>query len=205
MSGDLLMAMLMQLTTYCSNIDRYLAIFQALREDLWFDNPDQPFTVAQGRGTWSLREGDVETPKTALAPFHVDENANYHTSDSVKHTFDLGYTYPELQPWDPRNQVNGQFSSEKYKANINQQLTQLYDTVTNWALRTSSKTVKHGVVKSVAGLAQKILPERILSQAAAPSGHAAATNGDATEDPHKSSNDEKAVHDDYVVNVLYDK
>ena len=173
-----------------SNIDRYLAIFLALREDDWFDNPDQNLTDP---GTWSIKKDAIDTPQSDLAPFH-NENGEYWKSDDVRKTFPLGYTYPELQPWDPRNQTNGQFDPVKYKKNINDQLTQLYDNHTQWALRTESKAVRHEAIKP-----QPAKPgQRPLPQAAAPAGHEAVGTS-------KPSPDAQATHDDYVVNVLYDK
>lgn len=173
-----------------SNIDRYLAIFLALRENDWFDNPDQALT---DDGTWSIAPDSIDTPQTDLAPFH-NEDGVYFKSDDVRQTFPWGYTYPELQPWDPKNQTNGKFDPVKYKRNINEQLTQLYDNHTQWALRTESKAVKHEATKPAPAKAA----QQPLAQAAAPHGPQAG-------EIHKVAPDAKATHDDYFVNVLYHK
>ena len=156
-----------------------MAIFLALRENDWFDNPDQDLTDP---GTWSIPSDSIDTPHTDLAPFH-NQDGNYFKSDDVRQTFALGYTYPELQPWDPKNQTNGQFDPVKYKGNINAQLTQLYDHHTQLALQTASEAIQpEAIAPQLAKAAQKAVP-----QAAAGETHRVAT------------------HDDYFVNVLYDK
>ena len=64
-----------------SNIDRLTAIWQALNEEHWFDNP---------------REGD--TPPTAnLEPFHKDTSYTPYTSNDVRNWVDLRYDYEILQ------------------------------------------------------------------------------------------------------------
>jgi hypothetical protein len=173
-----------------SNIDRYLAIFLALRENDWFDNPDQDLTDP---GTWSIPRNSIDTPQTDLAPFH-NQNGGFFKSDDVRYTFALGYTYPELQPWDPANQTNGQLDPVKYKRNINEQLTRLYDNHTRLAFQTESKAVKHGAIKP--------LPAKAAQE---PLASAAAPDAPKAGEIQKVAPDAKATHDDYFVNVLYDK
>lgn len=173
-----------------SNVDRYLAIFFALRENDWFDHPDQELTDS---GTWSISTNSIDTPQTDLAPFH-NENGVYFKSDDVRRTSAHGYTYPDLQPWDPKNQTNGQLDPVKYKRNINEQLTRLCDNHIQWALQTQSKAVQ--LEPSNQCLPKQ--PRNPLAPAAAPG---APKGGEI----QKVAPDAKATHDDYLVNVLYDK
>jgi len=71
---------------------------------------------------------EIDTPETALAPFHTDSHAHYWNSEQARHTKDLGYTYPELQKWLPAYNVNGHFDEEAYMNAIRAQLDDLYST-----------------------------------------------------------------------------
>ncbi|KXH59652.1 hypothetical protein CSAL01_11827 [Colletotrichum salicis] len=64
-----------------SNVNRQLAIFQALKPNHWFDGGSP--------------EKD-ETPEAPLHPFHSDANGTLITSDNVKATTTYGYTYDDL-------------------------------------------------------------------------------------------------------------
>ena len=65
-----------------SNIDRYLAIWQALNVESWFE--------AGGL--------DVLGSKTDLEPFHPDNSPEFYNSDLCRYTTNLGYAYPETKP-----------------------------------------------------------------------------------------------------------
>jgi hypothetical protein len=64
-----------------SNIDRQLAIWQALNPDKWFD-------------------GRLETdpkPTDPLLPFHYDQEGDLYDSDKARRWWDLGYQYEILE------------------------------------------------------------------------------------------------------------
>lgn len=84
---------------WISNVDRLFAIWQALNvknKDNWFERSDEQL---QDDGTWSIKEGDTDTPQTPLAPFHKDTSGTYYTSDDIRDWMTLYYSYSELQPW----------------------------------------------------------------------------------------------------------
>jgi hypothetical protein len=84
---------------------------------------------------------------------------------------------------------NGQLDPVKYKRNINEQLTRLCDNHIQWALQTQSKAVQLEPSKQ---------PRNPLAPAAAP-------GAPKVGEIQKGAPDAKATHDDYLVNVLYDK
>lgn len=162
------------------NVDRLLALWTTLfpkdqNANYWFDTPDQEL---QDSGTWSIAEGTTDTPTIPLAPFHKDQSGSNFTSDDVYTWSQLGYAYPELQPWDPSNQVNGQFNSEKYLANIRTAISNLYDHTTQMFLAKPARSL----------LEATSIPQAVQAVQAAVSG------------PPK-----QVTHDDYIVNVKYDR
>lgn len=52
-----------------------------------------------------MAEATWATPTTNLAPFYrkAGSSPEYYTSNQVRNWTDLGYTYPELQPWNYKN------------------------------------------------------------------------------------------------------
>ncbi|KAF8316753.1 Di-copper centre-containing protein [Clavulina sp. PMI_390] len=107
-----------------ANIDRLLAIWQELNEDVWFSKPEEQLT--EQRGNWSLPKGATNTPQTPLAPFRgVD--GKYYDSDSTRHWSEAGYAYPELQPWKFLD-ATGQVDKERYHSSIRERLSNLYAT-----------------------------------------------------------------------------
>ena len=65
-----------------SNIDRYLAIWQALDDKSWFE---------------ATNSNDFG-PKTDLAPLHPETSPTFYNSNLCRITTDLGYAYPETKP-----------------------------------------------------------------------------------------------------------
>ena len=109
-----------------ANVDRLYAIWQALYPDKWF-NPDAAFMSQRtDTGTWTNPVGLYDTPQTALTPFHTDANGTYWNSDKQRDWLKLGYSYPELQPWQPKYNVNGKFNQAAYQKDIRAQIDRLY-------------------------------------------------------------------------------
>ncbi|KZS90419.1 Di-copper centre-containing protein [Sistotremastrum niveocremeum HHB9708] len=106
------------------NIDRQCAIWQALNPNAWFDDPSQQ--LVDNSGNWSTPPGTTDTPNSALAPFHTDTQGTYWIANDVRDWTKLGYSYPELQPWLPQYNPNGQFSQDLYSADISKQVNALY-------------------------------------------------------------------------------
>ncbi|KAL8679857.1 MAG: hypothetical protein Q9186_003877 [Xanthomendoza sp. 1 TL-2023] len=74
-----------------AQVDRLLAIWQALHPDSYVESSKEPVgsaAIAQGAQT------DVNTP---LKPFHSDNAGNFWTSAGVTNVEKLGYSYPEIQ------------------------------------------------------------------------------------------------------------
>ncbi|KAI4129108.1 MAG: hypothetical protein LQ338_002406 [Usnochroma carphineum] len=74
-----------------ANVDRLLAIWQALHPDSYVEPSIEPIgsaVIAQGAQT------DVNTP---LKPFHRDSNGNFWTSAAATYVTSFGYSYPEIQ------------------------------------------------------------------------------------------------------------
>jgi tyrosinase len=159
------------------NVDRLLAIWQTLFPAAFSPNYwfDTTDQELTDDGTWSIKQNAIDTPDTPLAPFHKNRNGAIFDSNDVRSWFALGHTYPELQPWDPKHQEDGHFSPEKYLSNVRAAVTDLYD------LSTELFLAKPGPSPTAAtGIAQAA--QAVLTG------------------PRK-----KATHDDYIVNVLYDR
>jgi tyrosinase len=124
------------------NVDRQFALWQALNPDdnkpqNWFANLDPPY---YDDGTWTIKQDAVDTPQTALAPFHKNETGECFNSDDVKNWMKLGYSYPELQPWlEKYKDEQGNFVYAKYAQDIRDQLKVLYQPPTSPTLHASVK------------------------------------------------------------------
>lgn len=94
-------------------------------KDNWFEREDEQLP---DNGTWSIKEGSNDTPKTPLAPFHKDTEGTYFTSDDIRDWTQWGYSYPELQPWLPKYKPEGKFDKQLYINDIQNQLKKLYST-----------------------------------------------------------------------------
>ena len=82
-----------------SNVDRILAMWQALYPDNWVEPGENLF------GTYYEAPSFVDTSTSALAPFHSDNGTTLHTSDSVQSTRSFGYAYPEVVDWNVTNAI----------------------------------------------------------------------------------------------------
>ncbi|KAF3914599.1 Tyrosinase [Orbilia brochopaga] len=114
------------------NVDRLFAIWQAVYPTAWFDQSQ----LRDQRGTWSTPAGTRETPQTQLTPFHMDARGTVFTSNDARDWTKFGSSYPELQPWLPKYQTNGQFNNAAYRNDIVQQVTNLYARVRGRIQRT---------------------------------------------------------------------
>ncbi|KAL8967389.1 MAG: hypothetical protein Q9183_002944 [Haloplaca sp. 2 TL-2023] len=74
-----------------AQVDRLLAIWQALYPDSYVEPSKEPF------GSAVLAEGADTDVNTPLRPFHSDTSGNFLTSASVRNVEDFGYSYPEIQ------------------------------------------------------------------------------------------------------------
>ncbi len=74
-----------------TNVDRLLAIWQAIYPNSWIE-PSQ--TTVE---TATIKSGDTLDGNTPLKPFHKDTAGNFWTSTSARNIGSFGYTYPELQ------------------------------------------------------------------------------------------------------------
>ncbi|PQE32183.1 di-copper centre-containing protein [Rutstroemia sp. NJR-2017a WRK4] len=73
-----------------ANIDRMLALWQAIYPDTYVD------PTAQRGGTFTIASGSTQTKSSPLTPFHKDTKGTFFTSSDVRDTNTLGYSYPEL-------------------------------------------------------------------------------------------------------------
>lgn len=118
-----------------SNIDRIWAIWQALNPDKWF---------TEGRvGVFDQKTiglPEVITNKTPLRPFHKDQHGATWISDEVRDLSQLGYSYPELQPWLPEyRSSDGNFSSVSYQRKIFETVNVKYGACRQQALQLLAK------------------------------------------------------------------
>ncbi|KAK7953523.1 hypothetical protein PG988_014217 [Apiospora saccharicola] len=111
------------------NVDRLVAIWQAIHPDSWVINQRDNF------GTFSIPPS-TETDQTKLYPFSKDSAGTYYTSNDVRDTRSLGYTYPEIRPWGKSAQQN----SNDVRATIQK----LYDPSNNLARRYNQKCNERG-------------------------------------------------------------
>jgi tyrosinase len=186
-----------------SNVDRLCAIFQALKPSLWFTQSEQQAIIAKSSGlselfkedsTWSLALGEPADPTTPLAPFHKQKitltgdpqqelDKTTFNSDEVRYCFSLGYTYPELQPWDATNKTGGNFDQVKYQSNIQTKITDKYDTHTTKRLEKAPRAELAALTPA---------PEARL--------HVPPAQVPQIAPPHQ-----QVTHDDFLVNVVYDR
>lgn len=123
--------------TPISNIDRLFAIWQSLNPNKWLDNiPPDNATITDSYGKeYPLND---ETP---LEPFRQDADGKYWTPTGVRHTPDLGYTYPEIQSWDVKyHQGGGGLDEGIFKADINTVVNKLYGVSRSLALDPKAPT-----------------------------------------------------------------
>lgn len=106
-----------------SNIDRIFALWQALNPDKFLDKiPPDNAKITDSHA----QEHDVNKD-TPLQPFRNDPQGRYWTPDGVRHTVNLGYTYPELQRWDSKySQEDKSFNETLYVEDLTAQINTLY-------------------------------------------------------------------------------
>lgn len=160
-----------------SNVDRQIAIWQALYKDEWFD--DAPGLLTDAKGNWSTAPNTLCTPTTLLAPFHCDSEGDYYTSDAVRYWTTLGYTYPELQRWKYDDDT-------KYIKSINKALKNLYSTT---AVATAAATEKLTTAASALKRSELASTKDALLKFIS----------DGERGPRYR------LHDDYVINIRYER
>jgi tyrosinase len=80
---------LLVLTNSFSNVDRQIAIWQAIWPETWLSECFAETT------TFTIPFGSVNST-TPLTPFHKDAAGTFWNSDHSRYIKNLGYTYPEL-------------------------------------------------------------------------------------------------------------
>lgn len=111
-----------EIVTFCSNIDRLVALWQTLYPYAWFTDPSQQLIDP---GCYYVPPYSTPSPQTPLHPFR-DGEAKLYTSDSIRDWFKFNYSYPELQPWLDKYKVDGKFSPELYYDDVVTQMNKLY-------------------------------------------------------------------------------
>lgn len=101
-----------------SNVDRQFAIWQTLNPTSWFTRKD--------KSDGGNRKAGPDTQKTSLSPFHSDVQGSLYNSNMVRDWTNLGYSYPELQPWLPQYKPFGVFDRHRYIKAIKRQINKLY-------------------------------------------------------------------------------
>ena len=89
------------------NIDRTIAIWQALHENSWFD---------------ARNDAEAREP---LRPFHKDTRGTYWNSHDTRHITELGYTYPILDK--QRHIQSGVYQKDAHIRVIKAELTDQYN------------------------------------------------------------------------------
>ncbi|CAG7929405.1 unnamed protein product [Penicillium olsonii] len=97
------------------NIDRLFAIWQALNPDKWLDNVHgDNATIRDSHG-----KEQAVNDLTPLQPFRKDEDGSYWSPEGVRHTPNLGYSYPELPRWDAQyRQQDGALDQVAFQKSI---------------------------------------------------------------------------------------
>ncbi|KAJ5346417.1 hypothetical protein N7541_008899 [Penicillium brevicompactum] len=113
------------------NIDRLFAIWQALNPEKWLDNVDgDNATIRDSHGKQRAVNGD-----TPLQPFRRDAEGSYWTPEGVRHTPNLGYSYPELPRWDVKyRQQDGELDQDLFQKSIITTVNKLYGVSRDLAL-----------------------------------------------------------------------
>ncbi|KAJ6105130.1 hypothetical protein N7523_010204 [Penicillium sp. IBT 18751x] len=118
------------------NIDRIFAIWQALNPDKWLINiPSDNATIRDSFGQEHAVGAD-----TPLQPFRLDAEGNYWTPDGVRHTPNLGYTYPEIQRWNAKYYQNESFDQSLLAEDLNATINKLYGVSRELALDSKAPT-----------------------------------------------------------------
>ncbi|KAJ3555445.1 hypothetical protein NM688_g2574 [Phlebia brevispora] len=178
------------------NVERQLAIFQALNpadykdwpNDPWLRNTVNPWfdgvSQTDSRGTWTRPPSTAESANSLLTPFHKDTNGTVYDSDGCRYFANFGYAFEELQDWLPKyRDASGKFNTPLYCQDIRKALSEEY----GWSLPTQhaiSRLPRAVEEPSVAEVAAEdfVLPQGIVPQAV-----------------------QDRQYNEYVVNVLVDR
>lgn len=90
------------------NVDRLLAIWQAIYPNSWIEPQETEVETA------TIKSGDILTGETPLKPFHKNAAGDFWTSTTSRDVAAFGYTYPEIQgetPASTRQAVNTLYGS----------------------------------------------------------------------------------------------
>ncbi|KAK0671448.1 common central domain of tyrosinase-domain-containing protein [Cercophora samala] len=115
------------------NVDRMVAIWEVLHsgsKDNWFDGTD---TRDKDSGNWAIKKNHPDSPKDNLRPFHKGDGT-YWTSNDVRETAPLGYTYPQLEKWKYVDD-KGEWDVEAHKAALTAYLNQYHNAAAKAAFK----------------------------------------------------------------------
>ncbi|KAF2272084.1 Di-copper centre-containing protein [Westerdykella ornata] len=73
-----------------ANVDRYLAIWQAIYPDTYVEQCNA------GSETWTIKLNDSLAANSPLTPFHMNTAGDFWTAAKARDIRQMGYTYPEL-------------------------------------------------------------------------------------------------------------
>ena len=96
-----------------ANVDRILALWQALNPDQWMVPTKNVY------GSYYEPYGTIDSGTSALAPFHSDNGTSMFTSDDVRSTSRFAYTYPEMS--------DTSMDSNTLMYHVRQQVNRLYN------------------------------------------------------------------------------
>lgn len=95
-------------------------MWQALNPDKWIEESQVNEFFQEIIG---LPIGTKITTETPLRPFHKDVGGTVMMPSDVRHPYDLGYTYPELQTWKYDPQA---YTSEPFLKDLRKTINDLY-------------------------------------------------------------------------------
>ncbi len=112
-----------------ANVDRILALWQALNPDQWMDPTKNAY------GSYYEPYGTIDSGSSALAPFHSDSGTSMFTSDDVRSISRFTYTYPEIS--------DTSMDSITLTNHVRQQVNRLYNpSMFPSRKRTASRTLR---------------------------------------------------------------
>lgn len=113
-----------------SNVDRLLAIWQALKWDAWWDTPEPKHAQSNVPDP---------TPQDVLKPFHNVDNGDpkkdFWTSEGVRDWTKLLYTYDDLDPAADALLPDGTLNEEQYKKDLEAHLHDIYPSTLDYVER----------------------------------------------------------------------
>ncbi|KAF9732976.1 hypothetical protein PMIN03_009918 [Paraphaeosphaeria minitans] len=102
------------------NVDRLLAMWQALNPDEWVENFTTPSPTFYSPANFNVNGS------TALKPFHRDDSGNFWTSDSIRDHTIFGYTYPDLLDLPSSSSTNGPLNARDVSTSLIARINALY-------------------------------------------------------------------------------